>query len=799
MLKRVVLETLVGLQNNMPKLEPIRIDLSGIGGLSPRYERGNPELKILALDNQYAGGFCNPIAKLGYMSPANSTTTSITPNYRTAILLYSYDNINYIPSENVISVDFKSDGTKMYISTITIVHQYSLSTAWDVSTATYDTKSLDMSGEDSAVNEIRFGDSGTKLYAAGDTNNKIFQYNLSSAWDISTASYASKFLDISGEEATISSLALSSTGTKAYIIGSTNNTVYQYDLSTPWDISSGSYASKFFDASSQAASAAGLLINSDDNKIYIIGDNDYVYQYVLSTARDISTTSYTGQFLDVSNEDTTPLSIVFGNNESQLFMGGNATDKIYSYSTPSTFSGLLRATQMDYDNTDYYAAFTDLTNDYGIVSRMSSLSGTTFEESIALDTDDDGITDLEIYEVNGIKKIFASYQKDTGADIAIITPESMYFDSDWLSTACSGGSTLGATNDIQMIVADNGFMYILDGSTLHKIDGTTNGGANGTATMNVLTFPALFQLIDAIDLRGNLWFALMKSTNDFSSLTLSTNIGEQYGGIYIWDRQSTIVNMTDFIRIEGITAIRAIFTFREVPGCITISSTGYTQLRLYNGNNFEIIKEMERDGYPIYRDSVNVNNDMISWIGRNGYHYRYGKIVPELEDALYIIGDASQDFTSFDYAGAMILSSTTSTGEAYSYGVRGDSTFSIKKWHPHYTTNQKPLVGSVYSKVFALPKLSKVKSVTLYYPPSASSGSTKALDLDIYFNQSTTSWGTTTLSRTDGVRSYKFIPVNKTGVNYIQFKSSWNTALDISSAIIPAYVEIEVETTGKKI
>lgn len=163
-------------------------------------------------------------------------------------------------------------------------------------------------------------------------------------------------------------------------------------------------------------------------------------------------------------------------------------------------------------------------------------------------------TDLEIYTVNGIRRLFYSYRKSGGGNIGIYDftyPYDIGLDADWLSTAVSGTTYLGATNNHRMIVADNGYMYVLDGSTLHKIDGTTGGGANGTLTANVLLFPAIFQLVDAIDLRGKMWIGLIRSTDDLSTISNSYNF-EDYCGVYVWDRSTTGTNFEDFIPISGV-------------------------------------------------------------------------------------------------------------------------------------------------------------------------------------------------------------------------------------------------------
>ena len=407
-------------------------------------------------------------------------------------------------------------------------------------------------------------------------------------------------------------------------------------------------------------------------------------------------------------------------------------------------------------------------------------------------------TDLEIYTVNGVRKLFYAYRHASGGDIGIWDFSSIYDDT-WLSATCASGFNTGTTNNTKMIVADNGYMYVLDGSTLHKIDGTTAGGANGTVTANVITFPANFQLIDGLDLRGNLWIALMRSTRDLYSANTDTSLFEELAGVYVWNRISTATDMTDFITIEGVREIRNIFAFRGIPSCFTVSSARYTQLRIFNGNEFRVVQELGPEAYPRFPDSVHDTGDMMFWLGNDGIIYAYGKIIPYGEDALYKIGDMTGHITAgttFSSGGAIMGAGTTQ--EMFYLCIKDSTNALIKQWYPHYATSSKyPLAGGFYSMVKTLPKLSTVSSITLYYPP-VTTGATEVLDVDIYFNQSTTSWGTTTLTRADGARTYRYIPIGESGVNFVQLGLRWKTGNALSYAITPMYAEIEYEPKTKK-
>lgn len=111
----------------------------------------------------------------------------------------SYDSKSFSATSqtsNARSIFIKPDGTKMYLlgndSFDDTVYQYSLSTAWDVSTASYDSKSYNANGQDGSVRGVWFKTDGTKMYIMGDAGNAVYQYSLSTAWDVSTVSYDSE-------------------------------------------------------------------------------------------------------------------------------------------------------------------------------------------------------------------------------------------------------------------------------------------------------------------------------------------------------------------------------------------------------------------------------------------------------------------------------------------------------------------------------------------------------------------------------------------------------------------------------
>ena len=217
---------------------------------------------------------------------------------------YRYENAAYhtdAQDGDPRAVAFKTDGTKMYIlgSITDDIFQYSLSTAWDITTATYDSKSFSFNGEDDTPGDIYFKSDGTKMYMVGNTNNKVYQYTITS-WDVSTASYDSVFIDVTSQESAPTGLTFNSDGTKMYICGGATDSIYQYSM-TAWDLSTASYdTGKTINVNTLVnfISIQSIAMNDDGTIMYVSdSSSDAVAELTLSTAYDISTATYAQKML----------------------------------------------------------------------------------------------------------------------------------------------------------------------------------------------------------------------------------------------------------------------------------------------------------------------------------------------------------------------------------------------------------------------------------------------------------------------------------------------------------------------
>lgn len=319
---------------------------------------------------------------------------------------------------------FKPDGTHFYVleRNTAKIKDYTLSTAWDVSTASYSTEYTFTiyigTGTSTQARNLWFNSTGTSLYVTHVTG--VGEFSLSTAWDISTISYVtgSNFY-VGGYETSTRGFTWRPDGTRMYVVGTTTATVYEWHFSTGFDFSTGtqSTAQASFSLASQASSPRDIHFNSDGTTMYITDSAGPIYEYSLSTAYDVTTASYSNNSLDVSSQDPNPRSIFFGGGN---FYHSGDDNKIYQYDFSSAAlalgTGSFASTDVgkriqgnggDVTLTSTAGAY-DTTGGSAFTDSSAIASGSWSMRGLKSAGDADGLT-LNSYPIGGFGLTSASY------------------------------------------------------------------------------------------------------------------------------------------------------------------------------------------------------------------------------------------------------------------------------------------------------------------------------------------------------------------------------------------------------
>jgi len=229
-------------------------------------------------------------------------------------------------------IAFNNDGTKMVVigDSSDSVFEYSLGTGYDITTASYTGTSFNIS-QDGEPTGITFNNDGTKMYVSGSVGENIYEYGLTSGFDISTASINTSF-DVSGEFFDPRDVAFNNDGTIMFVPdGGFTDSVHEYELSTGFDISTASYKNNY-DTSSEDPDREDVAFNSDGTKMFVVGTaNQNIYEYNLNTGFDLSTASYSGINFDIGSEDSFATGITFNSDGTKMFIVGGSSNNIYQY------------------------------------------------------------------------------------------------------------------------------------------------------------------------------------------------------------------------------------------------------------------------------------------------------------------------------------------------------------------------------------------------------------------------------------------------------------------------------------
>jgi DNA-binding beta-propeller fold protein YncE len=215
-----------------------------------------------------------------------------------------------------------------------IFTQPALPLGWDLEDAAYDSKSFDISGSlNNQPGGLYFSSDGFKMYVAGQTfsNGNVVEYDLSTAWDVSTSSSPALF-SVNTQTSNPSGLTFKPDGTKMYVAAEVDDAVFQYDLSTAWDLSSAAYASKSFSVVATTGGVNGIQFKPDGTECYYTeyGVDAQVRTFSLSTPWDASTATDASTVFDFGAV-TDPMDLFFRDNGSRMFIPFLTSGRIKQY------------------------------------------------------------------------------------------------------------------------------------------------------------------------------------------------------------------------------------------------------------------------------------------------------------------------------------------------------------------------------------------------------------------------------------------------------------------------------------
>ena len=461
-------------------------------------------------------------------------------------------DINGSPSRNTetAGIAWNNDGSKLFVmgtgglsNNDDELLEYTCLTNFDASSCVY-VRELPLNnnheGSNGPINDrhpfgFTFDDDGSHVYVSGNHNNKIYEIELGSAFNLSSAT---KRQEIASVDGTPCGITFNNDGTKLFLAGFAGDRIIVWPLSTAYSLASGSVGTPAeYDVSTQSSRPRDIDFNSDGTKMYIVSapNNEYVSVYSLNTAFDLSAGfSHLGNFTTVSDQDEQPFSIEFNNDGTKFYMNGYQTDSVYEY-------------DVDSEGSAFDLGFTDPTLTSSVPA--DNATGVAVDATIVLnfsenvDTESGNIT---IKKGNAVIETIDVTDTDrvsgTGTSQITITPSSNFEDL-------------------------TEFYVLIDPTAFDDADGRSYAGISSTTALSFTTtntVPTLTSSVPADNATG-------VAVDATIVLNFSENVDAESGGTII------IKKTSDDSQVESIT----------VTDTDRVSGSGSSQITITPSSNFD--------------------------------------------------------------------------------------------------------------------------------------------------------------------------------------------------------------------
>ena len=233
---------------------------------------------------------------------------------------------------------FSNDGAKMFVVDDggNDISEYALTTPFNVTAAAH-VRSFNVSSQDETPTGMAFSNDGAKMFVVGNQKKNINEYTLSTPFDLSTASFADVTFLVSSQETSPQGMAFSNDGTKMFVVGSSSKNINEYTLTTPFDISTATFADVTFPVLLQDRAPVGMAFSNDGAKMFVVGlAGDAIHEYALTAPFDISTATFADVTFPVSPYDSVH-GMAFSNDGAKMFVVTHHGSEIIEYTLSSVY------------------------------------------------------------------------------------------------------------------------------------------------------------------------------------------------------------------------------------------------------------------------------------------------------------------------------------------------------------------------------------------------------------------------------------------------------------------------------
>ena len=188
-----------------------------------------------------------------------------------------------------------------------------------------------------------FSKSGERMFVIGSTMDDVFEYDLNrsgtsingGAYCLSTLSTPLTFF-VNSKDNLPTGVTFDPSGTKMFIVGKANDEVYQYDLIQPFFVNATASFAKSFSVASQENTPGGVTFNKSGTKMFVVGEASNTSNKGEVNAYDLSepfdvASASHADVYTMSITGTVPTGITFDKSGTKMFISDSGTNTIRQY------------------------------------------------------------------------------------------------------------------------------------------------------------------------------------------------------------------------------------------------------------------------------------------------------------------------------------------------------------------------------------------------------------------------------------------------------------------------------------
>lgn len=256
----------------------------------------------------------------------------------------SFDFSILNPNKNdLIGWHPKHDGTKFFAvcqggTPGDLIAEYDLSTAWDLSTITDSGFTESVATQQGHPTDLKISPNGKEMFVVGLSPDRITHYTLNTAWTLADGITFNSNLSPSSVSSQFTGIFIDPTGHYLYICNRTNNIIYCIYLFEPWKLNSATSMSINATLDSNITNSIWFVKNG-----YSLLKVDYnshlASQFYTMNQWNHSSLFNLNQSIDLTPQDGAPWQVFTSYDETKMYFFGANSHSLYQYSISKSFNG----------------------------------------------------------------------------------------------------------------------------------------------------------------------------------------------------------------------------------------------------------------------------------------------------------------------------------------------------------------------------------------------------------------------------------------------------------------------------